>query len=138
MLGNDTDTTAAIAGGLAGTLYGEVALPIRWLATLRRREIVEGVVGQALTFLIAPAGLIYAACIRNGSREDRILIHKVPDYRTAVFWKTEGGLRVALCTLHEEHTRDDYCARSWHAVRLGLNVHGTCSNTSLEPGNTQK
>ena len=42
MLGNDTDTTAAIAGGLAGTWYGEGALPKRWLATLRQREIAEG------------------------------------------------------------------------------------------------
>ena len=29
-LGNDTDTTAAIAGGLAGLLYGMRAIPDRW------------------------------------------------------------------------------------------------------------
>jgi len=40
-LGNDTDTTAAIAGGLAGLLYGENALPSRWLTALRERTIVE-------------------------------------------------------------------------------------------------
>ncbi|MGU7769189.1 ADP-ribosylglycohydrolase family protein [Burkholderia sp. MR1-5-21] len=40
-LGNDTDTTAAIAGGLAGALYGEDAIPARWLAALRGSEIVE-------------------------------------------------------------------------------------------------
>lgn len=40
-LGNDTDTTAAIAGGLAGVLYGEGAIPARWLAALRERTIVE-------------------------------------------------------------------------------------------------
>lgn len=40
-LGNDTDTTAAVAGGLAGIVYGEEALPARWLATLRGKEIVE-------------------------------------------------------------------------------------------------
>ena len=50
MLGNDTDTTAAIAGGLAGTLYGEGALPMRWLATLRRREIAEGLLAKLRHF----------------------------------------------------------------------------------------
>ncbi|WP_176039773.1 ADP-ribosylglycohydrolase family protein [Burkholderia stabilis] len=41
-LGNDTDTTAAIAGSLAGALYGEPALPERWIATLRGKEKFEG------------------------------------------------------------------------------------------------
>ena len=54
MLGNDTDTTAAIAGGLAGTLYGEGALPMRWLATLRRREIAEGLLAKLRHFYRTP------------------------------------------------------------------------------------
>ncbi|KWF76699.1 hypothetical protein WL94_34615 [Burkholderia cepacia] len=45
-LGNDTDTTAAIAGGLAGVLYGERALPDRWVATLRGKDKVEGWLAQ--------------------------------------------------------------------------------------------
>lgn len=40
-LGNDTDTTAAIAGGLAGLLYGEEAVPERWIRALHGRDIVE-------------------------------------------------------------------------------------------------
>jgi len=40
-LGNDTDTTAAIAGGLAGVLYGFDAIPSRWVATLRGKELIE-------------------------------------------------------------------------------------------------
>jgi len=39
-LGNDTDTTAAVAGGLAGILYGAESIPARWLETLRGRELV--------------------------------------------------------------------------------------------------
>lgn len=39
--GNDTDTTACIAGGWAGLLYGEQAIPPRWLATLRGKHLVE-------------------------------------------------------------------------------------------------
>ncbi len=40
-LGGDTDTVAAIAGGLAGALYGYDAIPTEWLDTLKRREYIE-------------------------------------------------------------------------------------------------
>ena len=43
--GHDTDTTAAIAGGLAGLRWGvdeaSGGIPAEWLAGLRGREIVE-------------------------------------------------------------------------------------------------
>ena len=41
MLGDDTDTTACVAGGLAGIVYGEDGIPVRWLKALRGREVVE-------------------------------------------------------------------------------------------------
>ena len=37
-LGHDTDTSAAIAGGLAGLYYGSEAIPEYWLASLARLE----------------------------------------------------------------------------------------------------
>ena len=40
-LGDDTDTIAAIAGGLAGLYYGYESIPEEWLAVLRRREWLE-------------------------------------------------------------------------------------------------
>jgi len=40
-LGDDTDTVAAVAGGLAGAAYGPGALPRRWTAALLRREELE-------------------------------------------------------------------------------------------------
>lgn len=40
-LGNDTDTTACIAGGLAGIVYGEAAIPPEWLSALRGRVLVD-------------------------------------------------------------------------------------------------
>lgn len=40
-LGNDTDTTAAVTGGLAGLLYGYEAIPRNWLAQLARKEDIE-------------------------------------------------------------------------------------------------
>lgn len=40
-LGEDTDTTAAVAGGLAGIIYGVESIPIEWLNTLKRRDYLE-------------------------------------------------------------------------------------------------
>ena len=40
-LGSDTDTVAAVAGGLAGALYGYDAIPAAWREALLRREWIE-------------------------------------------------------------------------------------------------
>lgn len=40
-LGEDTDTTAAIAGGLAGIFYGADSIPDEWLKILKRRDYLE-------------------------------------------------------------------------------------------------
>ena len=46
-LGEDTDTVAAIAGGLAGALYGYDAIPREWLDTLIKREYIEEMCDRA-------------------------------------------------------------------------------------------
>lgn len=40
-LGNDTDTTAAVAGGIAGVRFGLSAIPARWLEHLAEKATVE-------------------------------------------------------------------------------------------------
>lgn len=40
-LGGDTDTTAAVAGALAGTTYGLKAISQKWIDTLRGKELIE-------------------------------------------------------------------------------------------------
>jgi ADP-ribosyl-[dinitrogen reductase] hydrolase len=40
-LGDDTDTTACIAGGLAGIHYGYGGIPERWLKSLRGQELLH-------------------------------------------------------------------------------------------------
>jgi len=40
-LGDDTDTTASVSGGLAGLLYGYSDIPEEWKNTLIRREYIE-------------------------------------------------------------------------------------------------
>lgn len=37
-LGSDTDTVAAVAGGLAGILYGAESIPEDWLNVLAKKE----------------------------------------------------------------------------------------------------
>ena len=44
-LGDDTDTVAAVAGGLAGCLYGMEGIPDGWLAGLRKAEDIEALCG---------------------------------------------------------------------------------------------
>lgn len=46
-LGNDTDTTAAVAGGIAGLRHGRDGIPTRWLQGLRGRVILTRVLGRA-------------------------------------------------------------------------------------------
>jgi ADP-ribosylglycohydrolase len=47
-LGRDTDTTACIAGGIAGLRDGVEAIPQRWREALRGREMVEPLLVQLL------------------------------------------------------------------------------------------
>jgi ADP-ribosylglycohydrolase len=46
-LGEDTDTIAAIAGGLAGALYGMEAIPEKWLNLLKKKEYIDGMCKKA-------------------------------------------------------------------------------------------
>lgn len=47
-LGDDTDTTACVAGGLAGVRDGVGAIPARWLGSLRGRELCDPLVEALL------------------------------------------------------------------------------------------
>ncbi len=49
-LGHDTDTTACIAGGLAGLREGIDAIPSRWMTALRGKEFVEPILVRLLAF----------------------------------------------------------------------------------------
>lgn len=46
--GNDTDTTACIAGGLAGIVYGFQGIPQRWRDGLRGQHLLTPIVAQLL------------------------------------------------------------------------------------------
>jgi ADP-ribosylglycohydrolase len=46
-LGEDTDTVAAIAGSLAGALYGIESIPEKWMEQLKKKEYIEGMCKNA-------------------------------------------------------------------------------------------
>lgn len=54
-LGNDTDTTAAIAGGLAGLQYGIAAIPGRWRDGLRGQDLFVPMIDQLLEHRLSPS-----------------------------------------------------------------------------------
>ena len=45
-LGDDTDTTGAVAGALAGLYYGAEAIPLEWLEVLARRGDIENLAAR--------------------------------------------------------------------------------------------
>ena len=48
-LGDDADTTGAIAGQLAGAVYGLSGIPERWRKRLAWNDRIEGIVGRLFT-----------------------------------------------------------------------------------------
>jgi ADP-ribosylglycohydrolase len=48
-LGNDTDTTACLAGGIAGLRDGIEAIPQRWRDGLRGKELSAPLLDRLLT-----------------------------------------------------------------------------------------
>lgn len=45
-LGEDTDTVAAVAGGLAGLYYGYDGIPKEWLSVIAKRDYIESLCNQ--------------------------------------------------------------------------------------------
>ncbi len=45
-LGHDTDTTACVAGGIAGIRHGKIGIPSRWLNAFRGQDILQPLLDQ--------------------------------------------------------------------------------------------
>lgn len=50
-LGEDTDTTAAVTGGLAGLLYGHCTIPTGWLQKLARKADIDDLAERIRNFM---------------------------------------------------------------------------------------
>jgi ADP-ribosylglycohydrolase len=105
--GNDTDTTAAIAGGLAGIRWGIGGIPWEWLAGMRGRGVVEPLVHRLVVDT-------------NPIRVDWVDLRKVPGLE-----KSPGRLGMTFLPGKEEgpdgqHHRDLEADVRW--LREGLAV----------------
>ncbi|MFR9293606.1 MAG: ADP-ribosylglycohydrolase family protein [Turicibacter sanguinis] len=45
-LGDDTDTTAAVTGGLAGIMYGYESIPKEWIDQLKNKELIDSILNK--------------------------------------------------------------------------------------------
>lgn len=75
--GNDTDTTAAIAGGLAGAYWGLDGIPKEWLAGMRGHEIVDPLLDRLIQ------GHGWRTSSSKPIRVDWLDLAKVPGLRDA-------------------------------------------------------
>ena len=103
-LGSDTDTVAAIAGALAGCLYGIEGIPEDWLKTLLRRDLIDDICQRFADSLIkekqkeSPYYLVdthghYVYGIDDGATDIETSLQMI---RLA----KEQGVRAIFCTSH--------------------------------------
>jgi ADP-ribosylglycohydrolase len=52
--GHDTDTTSAVAGGIAGLKFGAAAIPERWRVSLRGESIYRPLLNRLLAHAACP------------------------------------------------------------------------------------
>lgn len=50
-LGHDTDTTACVAGGIAGLRDGVAGIPERWVSLLRGLSLVQPLMDKLLAYV---------------------------------------------------------------------------------------
>ena len=83
--GNDTDTTAAVAGGLAGIRWGIGGIPPAWLAAMRGRDVA----GPLVDRLLVQGG--WRTSTTSPLRVDWVSLDDVPG-----FAGTDGALGMTL------------------------------------------
>ena len=101
-LRHDTDTTAAIAGGLAGIDWGVDGIPPDWLHGMRGREVVVPLIDA----LLASAG--WKTSTKRPLRVDWVDLAGVPDLQDA----TQAGGRLGMTFLPGKQ-RDGWTGLHW-------------------------
>ena len=112
-LGEDTDTVAAIAGGLAGALYGYDGIPAEWKNTLIKKDYIEAMCERAAAAWYTPEPL-------PDKCEYPIVdlhMHVVPDLDDGSRNENESlkmltlaaqqGVTDVFCTTHNGYTPED-------------------------------
>lgn len=137
-LGDDTDTVAAVAGGLAGALYGYDAIPEEWLDMLKRRDYIEAMCERASSTWISDR-------YEPTHKIVDIHMHVVPGYDDGSESIEESlemlrlaesqGVTDVFCTSHNGYSREageqyrDSFARLEQAVNeenINIRLHKGC------------
>jgi ADP-ribosylglycohydrolase len=103
--GNDTDTTAAIAGGLAGARWGWASIPRGWRERMRGREVATPLVDR----LVAKAGA-------KTSTAEPLRVHDIPLDGTRLADRA-GGVGI---TFLPGKKRDGWTGLHWRDLDLDL------------------
>lgn len=133
-LGSDTDTVAAVAGALAGCLYGLEGIPEKWLDGLLRKDMIADICQRFADSILA-----------TPTKQ-----HKAIDIHAHILFDIDDGADnmdmslAMLKQLHQQGVTDVVCAsHSWgdmscywenfkllrrkvKELGLGINVHSGC------------
>lgn len=88
-LGHDTDTTAAIAGGLAGIRHGRLGIPTGWLDAMRGRDLVDPLLDRLFARV--------AATGPGSSGQPRTSLSHPLQIGTLEMARTTGRIGVTFC-----------------------------------------
>jgi ADP-ribosylglycohydrolase/protein-tyrosine phosphatase len=124
--GHDTDTTAAIAGGLAGIRFGLSGIPPHWLAKMRGRDIVDPLVARLVGAPVAAANPTPTPTISHHGAAPAYARTSV-DHPIRVDWVDPAKMppaarwtgRLGMTILPGKH---DYGIAGHHWRELGLDV----------------
>lgn len=137
-LGDDTDTVAAVAGGLAGALYGYDVIPKEWLNTLKRRDYIEEMCERAC-----------AAWMKSKYEPTHKIVdlhmHVVPGYDDGAETIEESlemlkldesqGVTEVFCTSHNGYSKEDgeqyrasfdLLVKAVSAANINIKLHKGC------------
>lgn len=110
-LGGDTDTTAAVAGGLAGLVYGAEGIPRRWLELLKNRELIEDIADR-LNQSLAKSDVISEF---TGEHRHLALKYSAKITMDGLDYANAQAAYLAQKTLPE--FRDQFCGLNAHQAR---------------------
>lgn len=130
-LGGDTDTIAAIAGSLAGALYGFDSIPTEWLNILKRNEYIDNMCENAYNkWMLKEAKVcdIHAHII-PGVDDGASNFNMAIDILRSAY---NQGTRDIICTSHSGYNTRKYLAnfeelkRRLEKENIQINIYSGC------------
>jgi len=123
-LGDDTDTIAAIAGGLAGIAYGFDSIPKEWLDAIEKKELVYGLINQYTESLKSKKEVLYGAISGDviGSvyerRANRIKHKNFPLFSEGCHFTDDSVMSLAIAQAFINGTSSDQIVKAMKTYGL--------------------